>query len=224
MLYQLSYASTALTDAAKRAAPRQLQVYAVPNGGNKLTCASISASRHHRLQAPKARTQIASNALVVACATTASPILPRLSRTAAYSSPATAPATQRSPCSRPNASEERRTETAVNSRNPTEVKSAEISRRLRKPRNASSSAIGTVVTAAATRTTSHAMRAEAGKAARPAAIPPASCVPLNRSSKIHMAKTRQPIAGASQPNLQSSSLYSRRKYHSAAAAATNRSG
>ena len=50
-----------------------------------------------------------------------------------------------------------------------DVKSAEIQRRIRKPRNASSSAIGTVTTAAAVRIASHSILADAGQGANPVA-------------------------------------------------------
>ena len=68
--------------------------------------------------------------------------------------PAIVPAIQRW-CSTPNAIDDPRNDAQVNARVDTSVKSALIRRRSRKPRNASSSAIGTVTTDPTTRNATH---------------------------------------------------------------------
>jgi len=96
---------------------------------------------------------------------------------------------------------------------------AEIRRLSRKPRNANSSAIGTVTTAARTRITSHVIRAGAGPAVSSAAIPRAEPVPAIRSSAIQRIKTIPPTTGAAQPNLQLRLAYCRLKSNKVPAAA-----
>ena len=61
------------------------------------------------------------------------------------------PAIQYPPCRRPKTAEEAKSANHEKRRKETDSKSDEIRRRMRKPRNASSSASGTVTTAANTR-------------------------------------------------------------------------
>src|ERR1700693_3297754 len=194
----------------------------VPKYSRQVGCREVRGNRresYHRSQLPEKRTHAAINALVVAWATTASPILPRHISTPAYSKPATVPANQRSPCMTPNADDETRKAKRENCRKLTDSKFEEISRRNRKPRNTSPSAIGTVTTAPTVRNASHAIRAGAGAdaSAGPMALLP--WVPRTRSRPIQITNTILPVSGAAQPNFHSSAAYLCRKTHKAAAAA-----
>jgi len=138
---------------------------------NERTGPASIPDAHQSCQLPLRRTHVASSALVMAWAATASPIRPRQRNAEAYSSPAIVPASQRFPCRIPNATDESRKGKKVRLYRLTASKSAETSRRRRKPRKASSSAIGTVTEAASVRQTSHATRAYGDRDASPAPMP-----------------------------------------------------
>ena len=97
---------------------------------------------------PVANTQIASRPFVVACAKTQSERYPRRRRTIPYVNPANVPSKKRPlvRCSDPNNKEEAMSENRVNRFKAIDSKSTVINRRNRNPRNANSSAIGTIAT------------------------------------------------------------------------------
>src|ERR1039458_6534953 len=94
---------------------------------------------------------------------------------------------------------------------------------MRNPRNASSSAIGTVITAATVRNPSHAMRAGEDNEAKPAAMALGGLVPVMRSNPNQIPNTAQPAITENPPNRQSSSKYFDRKNQRTAATATKES-
>src|SRR5579883_305478 len=96
--------------------------------------------------------------------------------------------------------------------------------RIKKPRNASSSAMGTVTTAPTVRNTSHRIRPAVGSDASPAAIGLWVGTPENRSRPSQSANTAMPASAENQPKRQSSSAYFDRKYQSVIPAASTRSG
>src|ERR1700733_4196125 len=115
-------------------------------------------------------------------------------------------------------------ERIVRFENGTASNSRSINRRARYPRNASSSAIGTVSAAAPTRNAIHVRRAITER--------PASAVPnglakgafTQRAGVIHTRKIAAPVNGANQPKRQFSFRNSARKNQRPTAAAIKRNG
>ena len=107
------------------------------------------------------------------------------------------------PCRIPKAADDANSASHVKPCGETDSKSGEMTRRMRNPRNASSSAIGTVTTEARTRTAIQVFRPARDALASADGI----ALPLfeftRRSSAIQMTKTTAPAAGANHPNLQS---------------------
>ena len=87
---------------------------------------------------------------------------------------------------------------------PTVSKSADTNRRIRKPRNASSSAIGTVMTAPITLKSSQLVFHGSGAWLSAGGIPMSSPAVTTDSKPIYTTKTSTPDAIAIHPNRQSS--------------------
>src|SRR5581483_6619909 len=95
----------------------------------------------------------------------------------------------------PKSKEETARAIQENLREETDSKSTEMNRRIRKPRKASSSAIGTVITALITRMHIQVTRTMSEDAASARGMPAPELFPA-----IHRMKTRVPAARASHPN------------------------
>jgi hypothetical protein len=87
--------------------------------------------------------------------------------------------------------------------------------RLWRARKAISSAIGTVITAASVRKTSHAILADAGNPASLDAIPLSRCFPLNASNPSQRAAVAAPMHTPKLPQCQSSCSYASGNHQSA---------
>src|SRR5260370_36092408 len=112
------------------------------------------------------------------------------------------PGNQNPPCRIPKISEDARSENQVKVRKETASKSAAIKRRSRNPRNASSSAIGTVTTAPNILSTTHVIRMAVGAFANAAGIWGLACAAgINRPRAGQRMNARTPAIGANQVDL-----------------------
>src|SRR2546423_1434432 len=167
---------------------------------------------------------MAINAFATACAVSASPILLLRMIRSASTIPASTPAINLPPCKMPKIAEETKTAIGVTRENEIASKSGATIRRKRYPRNASSSANGTVVMLARTRNAIHKIRAEDEASAKAIGIAALAACVGKRSSAIQSKKMSTPATGASHPQCQSSFAYCLRKIQSVAAAAKNLRG